>query len=103
MTAPDGSATPPSMRDCAKPVPDAIAAIRNHCTQPRVKLKYFIPSPRKSTQDRSPDSRIHEAEHLPGDFLQWLSSSLSFASPRSQLRGSGGFAPRFPNNLLANY
>jgi hypothetical protein len=51
---------------------------------------------------RSPDSRFHEVERLPGDHAQWPSSSLTFRSLRSQLRGSGGLAPpsRTPDSLI---
>ena len=45
---------------------------------------------------RSPDSRFNKANDLPGKPSQWLSSALASASRRLQLRGSGGFAPRFP-------
>ena len=48
-------------------------------------------------QARSPDSRFHKLQppsrsHAPVAIL--------LCSQRLQLRGSGGFAPRFPNNLL---
>ena len=47
---------------------------------------------------RSPDLRFSKAERLPEDLLSGRALRPGSDSPRLQLLGSGGFAPRFPNS-----
>jgi hypothetical protein len=51
---------------------------------------------------RSPDLRVNEAECLPRSSPQWLERIPKLSSQRLQLRGSGGFTPRFPNTRQSN-
>jgi hypothetical protein len=45
---------------------------------------------------RSPDLRVNEAEYLPRGNPPVAGTTSELSSQRLQLRGSGGFSPRFP-------
>jgi hypothetical protein len=103
MMAPSESATVPRTVAACAANPNSLErrSKRRSLAHGRFCLKYFIfPLGNWCRQNRSPDSRFDESGQPSQGFSpQWLQSPACPVSRRLQLRGSGGFSPRFPNIL----